>query len=263
MTTKPLSIGVRLDPLGLPLRRALQEAQRLGVAGVQVDAVGDLAPTRLSQTGRREFRHLLRAHSLELTAIGCPLRRGLDVAEHQDARIDHVKAVLSLSFDLGPRIVVVQAGRVPEDVAAPSALTESLLALGQHGDRVGAALAVETGLESGETLQRYLERFDTGGVGANLDPANLVMNGFDALASARALRGLVRHVHARDARSAGANRAAAEVALGHGDIDWLELLGALEEIDYRGWLTIERETGDQRLADVATGVTFLRRLLGG
>ena len=31
-----MKIGVYLDPLGLPLRQALQEAERLGVSGVQV-----------------------------------------------------------------------------------------------------------------------------------------------------------------------------------------------------------------------------------
>ncbi len=50
--------------------------------------------------------------------------------------------------------------------------------------------------------------------------------------------------------------------LGHGDIDWMELLGALEEVEYRGYLTVERESGDNRLADVAAGVAFLRRFIG-
>ena len=35
-----LKIGVRLESFDLPLRRALTEASKLGVAGVQVDAVG-------------------------------------------------------------------------------------------------------------------------------------------------------------------------------------------------------------------------------
>ena len=83
------------------------------MAGVQVDAAGDLSPMRLSETGRREFRHLLRGHNLELLALGCPLRRGLDDAQDQQPRIEHVRKVLTLSFDLGPRMVVVQAGRVP------------------------------------------------------------------------------------------------------------------------------------------------------
>ncbi len=255
-------IGIRLESLGLPLRRALQEAERLGVTGIQVDAVGDLSPNQLSQTGRREFRHLLRAHSLELTALGCLLRHGLDQPENQEARIDHVRKVLSLSFDLGPRVAIVQAGRVPDDPQTPQAalLSEALLALGQYGDRVGATLALETGLESGPVLRAFLDRFDTGGLGVNLDPANLLLHDFDPLESTRALRGRIVHVHAKDARRSSPSRAAQEVPLGQGDIDWMAFLGVLEEIDYHGWITVEREGGANPRGDVAAGVAFLRRL---
>ena len=68
--------------------------------------------------------------------------------------------------------------------------------------------------------------------------------------------------NARDARQSSASRTAQEVALGHGDIDWMLFLAVLEEIEYRSWLVIERESGDQRLADVTAGVAFLRRLAG-
>lgn len=259
-----LKIGIRLESLGLPLRRGLQEAERLGVAGVQVDAAGDLSPNQLSQTGRREFRNLLRAHNLELTAVGCPLRRGLDSAEGQEACIEHIQKVLALGFDLGPRRVIVQAGRIPTEPDAPAArwLNEALLALGHCGDRVGAVLALETGLEAAEVLRQFLDRFDTGGLGVNLDPANLLMNGFDPYAGALALRGKIVHAHAKDARQASASRSAQEVPLGHGDIEWMRFLGVLEDIEYRGWLVVERESGDQRRADVAAGVGFLRRFVG-
>jgi sugar phosphate isomerase/epimerase len=259
-----LKIAICLESFGLPLRRALAEAQRLGVAGVQLDAAGDLSPNKLSDTGRRELRNLLRAHNLELTALGCPLRRGLDAAEDQQPRIEHVRKVMGLSFDLGPRLVVVQAGQVPEDKDEPRAtrMRESLEALARHGDRTGTHLALETGLESGAALAAYLKRFDTGSLGANLDPANLLQHGFDPVEDARALHGLILHAHARDARSSSASRAAQEVPLGHGDVDWLALVEALEEIEYRGWLAVERESGDNRVADVAAGVAFLHRLVG-
>jgi sugar phosphate isomerase/epimerase len=259
-----LKLGIRLESLGLPLRRGLQEIARLGVRGVQVDATGDLSPNQLSQTGRREFRNVLRAHNLELTAVNCPLRHGLDIAEGQQARIEHLQNVLSLSFDLGPRLVIVQAGHVPEkpDPPAHQLMTEALLALGHYGDRTGTVLALETGLEPGEMLRDFLARFDTGGLGVNYDPANLVMNRLDPYEGARALRGLIRHAHAKDARAATASRAGQEVPLGHGDIDWMQFLSVLEEIEYHGWLTIERESGDHRLADVAAGVGFLRRFVG-
>jgi sugar phosphate isomerase/epimerase len=260
-----LQIGIALDSLGLPLRKALEQAERLGVSGVQVHAIGPLAPDALSQTGRREFRHLLRAHNLELTALGCPLRRGLDTAENQEARIDHIRKVLSLSFDLGPRVVVIEPGRISDDAKDPrfQLLSEALRALGHHGDRTGTTLALETGLEPGDVLRRFLDRFDIGGLGVNLDPANLLLHGFDPYASVKALAGKIVHAHAKDARQAGSSRVAQEVPLGHGDIDWFQFFGALEEVEYRGWLTIERESGDNRLADVTAGVAFLRRFVGG
>jgi sugar phosphate isomerase/epimerase len=255
-------IGLRLESLGLPLRKALTEAARLGVSGVQIDAADDLSPNTLTETGRREFRNLLRTYNLELTAVNCPLRRGLDSTEDQQPRLDKIRKVMSLSFDLGPKLTVVQAGQVPDEkeVERERVLRESLTALARHGDRVGVTLALETGLESGETLAAYLKTYDTGSLTANLDPANLLLHGFDVYAGVRALTGRIAQVHAKDGRRATASRAAQEVPLGHGDIDWLRFLETLEEVDYRGWLTVERESGNDRLGDVAAGVSFLRRL---
>jgi sugar phosphate isomerase/epimerase len=259
-----LKIGIRLESLGLPLRRAILEAQRLGVMGVQADAAGELSPHTLSQTGRSAVRHLLQSHNLELAALGCALRRGLDSPEDQQQRIDHIEAVLSLGVDLGTRIVIVQAGRVPEtaDDQRGLRMTEALRVLGRHGDRIGAVLALDTGLESGAALGTFLDRFDTGGLGVNLDPANLLMGGFDPYESARALHGRVVHSNARDARMAGASQTAQEVPLGHGDMDWTRYLATLEEIAYRGWLIVAREGGDSRVAELAAGIGFLARFVG-
>jgi sugar phosphate isomerase/epimerase len=250
--------------LGLPLRKALTEAARLGVHGVQFDAAGDLSPNQLSQTGRRELCNLLRVHNLELTALGCPLRHGLDEAENQQPRVEHVRKVMSLSYELGSGIAIVEAGQLPEDAKSPQAdrMREALSDLGRHGDRTGTILALETGLESGEVLAAYLRTFDTGSLGVNLDPANLLMHNLDSIESARALRGLVVHAHAKDARAGRASRAAQEVPLGHGDIDWMTFIGVLEEIEYHQWIVVERESGDNRAADVAAGVAFLRRFVG-
>jgi len=252
-----VKIGISLNSLGLPLRRGLEQAQRLGVGGVEVTAVGDLAPANLSQTGRREFRHLLKSHGLELTALACPLRHGLDTPANLQPRIEAIQNVLSLSYDLGPRIVIIQAGKIPDKNDDPAAdlLRESLQALGQFGDCVGATLALDTTTEAGERLRTFLERIDAGSLAANFDPGSLLLGGFDVFGSARALHERIVHVHGRDAR----RTSRAEVALGHGDIDWLALLGLLEEIEYKGWLTLVRDTGQTRLADIAAGVGFLRR----
>ncbi len=258
-----MNLGVTLESLGLPVRRGFAEARRLGLAGVQMDAAGEMAPERLTDTGKREIRHLLRSHGLELTALGCPLRHGLDESTNLQQRMDRVRQVMALSFDLGARVVVVQAGHVAEDTAEPrtALLRESLLALGQFGDRTGTTLALETGLESGATLKTFLDTLDTGGLGVNYDPGNLLVNGFDPVESLTALKGRITHVHAKDARRVNISRTV-EVPVGHGDIDWMQVLGMLAGFDYRGWVVIRCESGQDRLADVAASATFLRRLAG-
>jgi sugar phosphate isomerase/epimerase len=259
-----LRIGLVLESLGLPLRNGLNLAGGLGVQGVQVDAVGDLAPDSLSQTGRKEFRHLLRTLNLELTALNCPLRHGFDVEQGLEARLAYVQKVLNLAYDLGPRITVAFAGSIPQEENHPvrDLLKESLTTLARHGDRVGATLALETGREPPAVTRALLAAVTTGAVGVNLDPASLIANGSDPGAAVRELQQLIVHTHARDARPGRADRGSQEVPLGHGDIDWTAYLGALEEIDYRGWLTLKRGPSPDPVADIRAGVTFLRRLLG-
>lgn len=242
----------------MPLRQALAAARKLDVSGVELTAAGELTPRNLSQTARRELRHLFRADSLESCAIVCPLRRGLDVAENQEPRIELIREVMSLSFDLGPRLVVVDAGRIPANDDDPRGpfMKDALLALGRHGDRVGATLALMSGADSGEVLASYLNRFDTGSLGACVSPGLLMVGGHDPIAAVRAVGKKVIYAHATDARHTS-SRGAALVPLGHGDIDWLAMLGTFEEIGYPGWLSVPAEAG----TNAATAVQFLRRLV--
>jgi sugar phosphate isomerase/epimerase len=257
-----IKIGIVLESLELPFRQALSEAQRLEVTGVEFSAAGALRPSQLSETARREVRHLLSAHNQEAVAVGCTIWGGLGTPESQEARLDYVKDVMSLSFDLGPRLAVVQAGKAPDPKEDPGIFKEALTVLGAHGDRIGATLALETGLESGETLCQLLDQIDSGSLAVCYDPANLLINGQSPYDSARALHRRIRHIHAKDARKSAANRAAQEIALGHGDLDWMYLAELLAELEYQGWVCVQRDSGSQRRADVGSGVGFLRRIFG-
>jgi L-ribulose-5-phosphate 3-epimerase len=279
-----MKIAVRLESLGLPLRAALEQAARMGAAGAQVDAAGDLSPERLSGTGRREFVNLLSSLNLQLSALNCPLRRGLDMAEDQQPRLERVRKTMTLSYDLGARVAIVELPRIPDDLneepspqptragglilaSAPLAanpatvLRESLADLGKFGDRIGASLALEFGLDAADRVAAYLARFDTGALGVDYDPANMFLSGFDPIQSLTPLRGRILHVQARDARRSGVTRTGAEVALGAGDIDWMTLIAVLDSLEYRGWVSVKRDLGDERLADVTNGVAFLRRFI--
>jgi sugar phosphate isomerase/epimerase len=259
-----ITIGISLKSLGLPLKPALFQAQKLGVPGVELDAAGELAPKKLSETGRRQLRHLLRSHNLDLTSLNCPLRHGLDALENQEARIDHVRQVMTLSSDMGPRRVILHAGQILEDEQDQRQirLIEGLTVLAQHGDRIGVTLALETGVDNPVLLEKFLCRFDSGSLAVNYDPAGLLMNGHDPFAAARLLSRRIVQTRARDARTAMSGRTVQEVALGHGDLDWLRVLASLEEIAYRGWVVIERNGSTDPAADMTAAVRLLRSIGG-
>jgi L-ribulose-5-phosphate 3-epimerase len=256
-----IKIGLRLDDLRLPIRAALRKAAQAGVKGVQVNAVGDLAPDHLSATGQREFLYLVNSLGLTLTALGFPTRHGYSTAEGLELRIAAVQKVLTLSFALRAPIVVGSIGRMPEDATHPARqiLTEAMSAVGHHADRVGAVFAVETGSESGATLRGFIESLGAIGIRAAIDPANLLIKGYDPIQSVRDLNQSIVHAFARDAVRDGAGELGREATPGDGDLDWNEYLGALEEVHYHGWHVIRREQALNVEQEVARAVNFLSR----
>ena len=260
---KPLKLGIVVESTGLSLRQALVAAARLGAQGVQVSGAGELAPDKLTETGRREFRNLLRSLDLELAALDVPVRRGLDNADDLQPRIERVRKSMQLAFDLGAKCVVVPCPRLPEE--APGArgqlMRESLAALGAYGDRIGCAVALEIGFDPAAKVKQYLATFDSGSLKVTYDPANFLLHGHDPVANLMPLAGLVAHAHARDARSGGLTRGLQEVPVGAGNIDWMALTASLQVLEFDGFLTVEREQGENKLADVESGVKFLKRFV--
>jgi L-ribulose-5-phosphate 3-epimerase len=259
-----LKLAIVAESTGLPARKAIDAAMALGCKGIQFDAVGELAPDKLGETGRREFKNLLKSNDLELAALNVPLRRGLDVSDDLQPRLDFVRKAMALSFDLGARLVVVPGPAVPAEAtdARRVSLTESLHDLGAHGDRTGCAVALECGLDPAATLVPYLDTFDRGSLAVCFDPANFLLNGHDPLANLVTLGRRVVYTHARDARTARNVGGGGEVPVGAGDIEWMAYVATLESIHYAGYLTVERTAGQTRLEDVKAGVAFLRRFVG-
>jgi sugar phosphate isomerase/epimerase len=121
---------------------------------------------------------------------------------------------------------------------------------------------VETGTEAGATLRSFLESLAVPALAASIDPASLLQVGIDPVQAARELAEWVAHAYANDA--AGTNRVAAPNPRGFGfppgALDWEEYLGALEEIAYRGFLTVWPPPGRTAAAAFKTVAERLERL---
>ena len=251
MIRQPLA--VRLDP-DAPLREQIRQAATLGAKAVVLEATGDIHPDRLSETGRREVRHLLASVGLGLAALHLPTRRGFDSLDGLEERVARADRAFALAFELGTRMVLARVGTVPDGPAtegAPiplplAAFREGVGSLARKSDHRGMRLALETGTESGATLRGFLEDFGQPTLGASLDPATLLARGFDPPATARALGPWVIHAYANDPESGSrANKIATPRGLfaNPGALDWIEYLGAFEEINYIGPLTAWPEAG--------------------
>jgi sugar phosphate isomerase/epimerase len=258
-----LKVGVQLASLQLPFRKALHTAAELGADGVEIDARNDLKPQDLSHTGLRQLRKTLDDRNLRVCAVGFQTRRGYEILEDLDRRVEATKQAMQFAYDLGASVVINQVGQIPTEPGGPQweLLVQVLTDLGRFGQRVGAMLAVETGAEDAATLRQLLDALPQGSIGINLDPGNLIVNGFSASDAAKQLGEHVMHVHAKDGVRDLAQGRGLETQLGRGAVDFPEILAILEEHEYRGYFTIERQRASNPVLEVGQAVQYLRHLV--
>src|SRR5262245_24941483 len=257
-----IKLGIELASLRLPLKKGLLTARELGAEAVEIDLRSELRPEELSRTGVRQVRKMLDDLNLRISAVAFRTRRGYHVTEDLDARIDATKRALLTAYELGSGVVVNHIGSVPpdSDASATGTMVQALSDIGRYGQKVGAILAAETGTESGEDLAGLIARLPPGSMGVDFNPASLIMHGPSPRAAVQSLASHVLHVHATDATRDLALGRGIEVALGQGSAEFPELLAALEEQQYRGYITVARHDSRSPVADVRQALEFLRHL---
>jgi sugar phosphate isomerase/epimerase len=256
-----MKLALDLATLEQPPAEALKTAAGLGVEGVVIDARGDFAPARLSQTGLRQLRKVLADGRLRVAAVRFRTRRGYYDAGELDARVAATKKTLEMAYALGAGTVLNYVGRVPApDSADWNMLREVLNDLGRFGHRVGALLAAETGPDAPADLARLLAALEPAALMVDLDPGALLINGHSPQDAVGALNTAIRHVELTDARTDSSWGRGRFVPLGEGTADLPSVLSALEAHDYRGWLTI-RPTDEGHPVDQASqAIQYLRSL---
>lgn len=272
------SIGIMLESLRLPIPEALKEAKKLGADGIQVYATyGELSPSKLTAAAKKEFAHMLKDNGLVISALCGDLGHGFgDSAKNPDL-IEKSKRILDLAMEWDSNIVTTHIGVIPQDAKHPryKIMQDACGEMARYADSLKAHFAVETGPETAETLRIFLDSLHSTGVAVNLDPANFVMvTGDDPVKAVYTLKPYIVHTHAKDGRKlcdkdpdliygivaedVVTDPAFIELPLGEGDVDFPNYLKALKEIGYQGFLTIEREVGDNPIGDISAAVSFLK-----
>ena len=281
-----MKIGVITDCLKQSLESALPIAHRMGFDGVQIYATtGEFSPAALTKERKAFYKRLLRENCLEISALcGDMGGYGFEIETDNAARIEKTKRIVDLAEEFGTRVVTTHIGVIPADTKHPrfSVMLKALTACGKYAAEKGMTLAIETGPEKADTLKKFLDHTE-GGVGVNLDPANFTMvTGQDAVEAVGVLKDYIVHTHLKDGRrldpelnpetvyhafaiggveALNACKGFEELPIGQGDVNWDDYLKALKSIGYNGYLTIEREAGDNPYEDIENALNFIRTKL--
>ena len=277
-------IGVILESFRVDRSSAIKKAAAIGANGIQMySTYGENAPENLSAQARKDLLREVKDNGLVFSALCGDLGHGFGDAEKNPALIEKSKRIIDLAKDLETDVVTTHIGVVPSDPNHDryKIMQDACAQLAAYADSVNAHFAVETGPETSLVLKGFLDSLNSTGVAVNLDPANLRMvTGDDPVQAVYNLRKYIVHTHAKDG-----NRLIAgnpdyiygvthpipeevkntayfeEVPLGTGSVDFPNYLKALEDIGFRGFLTIEREAGDDPAADIKIAYDFLKKTM--
>lgn len=277
-----MKIGAMLESFRLGFRGGVEKAAALGIEGIQKYATGgDFAPENMTSEKIAEALDIVKSNGLVFSALCGDFGHGFMNPDDNKIYVEKSKRVLDLAKKLECNVVTTHIGTVPEEECeTKEIMRKACRELAEYADSVNAAFAVETGPEPGKVLGEFLDSLGAGGVRVNFDPANLVMCVDDRPENALKYIGkYVVHTHAKDgimlkkkveeALEIGAEakehqallemgHSYLELPLGEGDVNFDVYLPALYETGFNGFLTIEREVGNNPAADIELAVKFLR-----
>ncbi len=273
------SIGVIVDSFRTEIPEAVKKAAAVGAQGIQVySTYGEMSPDNLIGAKRKEFLDLVKSNGLVISALCGDLGGGgFTHPEKNPDKIERSKRILDLAKELETNVVTTHIGVVPSDSDDDryKIMQTACAELAEYADEIGAHFAIETGPETSLVLKGFLDSLHSTGVAVNLDPANLVMvTGDDPAKAVHNLKDYIVHTHAKDGKQLFykdpeivygmvkshivTGPSFEEVPLGEGSVNWNEYLKALSDIGYKGFLTIEREVGDNPETDIRKAVAFLK-----
>lgn len=287
-------IGVMLDSFKLDTKTAIQKAALLGAKGLQMYATsGEYSPEYLTSNKRKELLAMVKANGLLFSALCGDLGQGFGNKDKNPELIEKSKRIMDLAKDLETNVITTHIGVIPKDKNHEryKIMQEACYTLSRFADTLDGHFAIETGPEIAITLKEFLDALHSKGVAVNLDPANFVMvTGDDPVKAVYTLKDYIVHTHAKDGRRllvkdpeiiygiteeettiaasqsnfmfANTNQPFIELPLGEGDVDFTEYLKALDDIGYKGFLTIEREVGENPEEDIKNAVIFLNKMKG-
>jgi len=282
-------IAVVTDELSDDLETALELASNMGLRHVELRGVGGFRVPRVGSFWERRVPELLRRFGMQVVAISPgifkiplpqPVPEGFQVLRWQDLEEstreqeaamlleDHRSALLQESIAFAkrveaPTIVIFGVVRSPGESTMPPIVRTLLAEAAQQAERAGVRLALENEhicwVDGGMRTAALFREINSPALRINWDPGNAFSAGEEPYPRGyHSVRGLVGHVHVKDARRTGPHTT--EWAI-EGEIDWKGQLQALLQDGYDGPFVIETHVRP-KIAGVRATLERIRKALG-
>lgn len=281
-----MKIGALASSLKKPLPETVKIFSGMGLQGVQIGM--NLEWLDYSDEKIAEIRDLCEKKGLAISAIcGDIGGHAFHIESECMVRAGILCRFADIAEKLGTKVITTHIGVVPEDHSDPvyPLMLKSIRHAAEYSARKNIRFAIETGPEQPEVLRSFIEDVDSEGLGVNLDPANLRMvSCVDPVHAVEVLGKYIVHTHAKDGINLYPGSARAvygmfdpdgtrrqlnekpaefrEVPLGQGQVPWDAYLAALKKAGFDGFLTIERECGDDPEGDIRMAYSFLKSKIG-
>lgn len=224
------------------------------------------APQYWTDENAQKVKELIAAYGMTVSAFWCGWDGpkvwnfyegqkvlGLVPPEYRAMRVKNLCDGADFAHQLGLVNVITHMGFIPENPYDPEfePLCDAIRTVAEHLKQNGQWLLFESGQETPVTLLRCFETVGRDNLGVNLDTANLILYGkanpVDALDTIGAY---VRDVHAKDGcYPVNGHELGRETNIGEGKVDFRAFFKKLKELNYNGFVTIERELQDNQQAE--------------
>jgi len=260
------------------MERGVEEAiVKVRQFGLHTCQVSCWSPEMLTEDNARQLKKTAQDNSVEITTMwtGLPVAVwnfvegprtiGLVPPETRNERVQILKRGSDFARVLGVSSITTHVGFIPENPGDPlfPGLVEVVKEVAGYCARAEQEFWFETGQETPVTMLRTFEDSGADNLGANLDPANLILYGKANPVDALDVIGeYVRGVHAKDGLyPTNGRELGQEVPLGKGKVNYPVLIPKLKRCDFHGALTIEREiSGPQQIKDIKRAIRILTPL---
>ena len=194
------------------------------------------------------------------------LTLGLVPPEYRAMRVKELCDGADWAKKLGVTDVITHMGFIPENPNDPqfAPFCVAVRSVAGHLKKNDQWLLFETGQETPVTMMRCFEKVNMDNLGINLDTANLILYGRANPVDALDVFGkYVRNIHAKDGfYPTNGHSLGHEVRLGDGKVDFKALFKKLKELEYDGYVTIEREIwNEQQQPDIIHARDYLTEII--